>query len=236
MIRKLSLLLLLGSMNIFGQMSDSSFFLQFDAAPRWIWRGVAYSESPVLQPSFGYTGSKFTAFVWSSYNINKNEYHELDFAAEYKPIEQVKIGFTDYFGIQDSMKNKQRFFNFENKTTSHTLDLYTSIQPFKHIPLNFYWSTWFYGCDRDSKSHKQFYSSYLETRYEKDFKSFRLHSFVGGTPYKSFYYHKAGIVNVGLGITKQYALTHKLSMPFKIEFILNPSTENVYVNAVIGLR
>jgi len=232
----LFILLSLISLECFSQPIDSVLFGQLDFAPRWIWRGVSYSEGPVLQPSFGYSDKKFTAYIWGSYQIIKGEYHEINFVFEYKPIKQLKIGFTDYFGINDSTKNNQRFFNFENKTTSHVFDLYANLTPFKNIPLSFLVSNWFFGADKDAVTKQQNYSTYLELRYDKQFNDIGLYSFVGASPYKSFYYKHAGIVNLGIGFSKTYKVVKNLSLPMKVEFILNPSSENVYVNAVIGIR
>lgn len=226
------------SLTGYGQSSDSisDLFIRIDLAPRWVWRGVSYSEGPVIQPSFGISGKKITAFIWGSYAINKNEYQEIDFVVEYSPVEQLKIGFTDYFGIPDQSKNDQHFYDLRQKTTMHVFDLYASVKPFKKVPLTFLWSTWFYGADKDTTTQKQFYSSYIELLYEKQFKTFGVQAFCGGTPYKSFYYHKEGVVNLGLAVTKNYSLGNTLTLPVKVEFILNPSTQNVYVNAVIGIR
>ena len=215
---------------------DSNLFVQLDVAPRWIWRGVAYSQGPVIQPSLGYAGKKITAIIWGSYSILNGEYHELDFTLEYKPVEQINIGFTDYFGINDSTKLNQRFFNLKNSSTSHVFDFYARVCPFKNLPLSFYISNWFYGADKDPKTRKQYFSTYMEARYEKQYHDIGLYTFVGATPYKSFYIRQAGIVNLGLGLTKTYQIGKKLTLPLKVEFILNPSSQNVYVNAVVGIR
>lgn len=220
----------------YSQQTNSKIFTQLDFSPRWIWRGVSYSEGPVIQPSFGYSDNKFSAFIWGSYQILKGEFHEVDFAFEYKPIEQLKIGFTDYFGINDSIKHNQQFFNYKNQTTSHVFDFFVSVMPFKNIPLSFLVSNWFYGADKNTISKKQNYSTYLELRYDKQYNDINLYSFVGATPHNSFYFDKAGIVNVGIGCNKTYQVLKNLTMPLKLEFILNPSNENIYLNAVIGIK
>jgi hypothetical protein len=226
---------LLGT-SAYTQSKDSSLFVQFDLASRWVWRGVSYSETPVIQSPLGYQGPRLNVLVWGSYALGKREYCEFDFIAEYNFSSQFRLGFTDYFGFMDTLNTSQEFSNLEGKTTRHVADLYTLIKPIRGIPISFMWSTWFWGGDRDRSTGKQNYSSYAELRYEKKLGSILVCPFLGGTPWKGFYAPEAALVNAGLGFSRVFALKSGITVPVKVEFILNPSKNNIFMNAMISLR
>lgn len=229
-------ILLLTPISIAAQDTDSSLFVQFDLASRWVWRGVSYSETPVLQSSLGYQDSRFTGLVWVSYPLGRREYAEFDFIAEYNFTKWFKLGFTDYFGFTDTLNTSQEFFNTNPRTTRHVADLYFVIKPVPSIPLSLMWSTWFWGGDRDRVTRESLYSSYCELRLEKKAGLVTVYPFVGATPWKGFYAGKAAFVNAGIGFSRTYYWKNGLNMPMKLEFVLNPAKENVFMNAVISLR
>ncbi len=224
------------SMNVLSQYSDTNIFVSFDYSTRWIWRGASYSDVPVLQPSLGYSGKKLNANIWSSYPVNNNGYAEVDFIIEYNITGQIKLGFTDYFAIPDNRKFNQKFFDFENKSTAHLYDVYTAVNPLKEIPLQLFCSWWFYGMDKDTVTLKQNHSIYLEAMYRKKIRDFTVHALCGATPQKSFYYHEAAVVNLGIGVSHLGKLNNHISIPFKAEFVLNPATENIFFYATVGIR
>jgi hypothetical protein len=120
----LTLFFLIIILNVKAQLNDSSFYVQVDLANRWIWRGVSCSEAPLLQPSFGYTNDRWNFLIWGSYPFERRSYSEIDFTAEYQLTKQIKLGITDFFGINESIGAKHDFFNFRRKTTMHMLDAY----------------------------------------------------------------------------------------------------------------
>lgn len=224
-------------MQLFALSVDSTFLVQVDLASRWVWRGVSYSESPVIQPSFNFNTEKLNLQVWGSYPIERRSYSEIDFVAEYQISPFIKLGFTDYFGINDSIGAKHDFFNFNRKSTNHLLDFYTVISPFSKIPLTFQYSIWLWGADRDAVSGKQNLSSYFETKYEKELANdVVVGFFVGGSPWKGFYSKKAAVVNIGLEVSRPLTFPKSFSIPCKVAFVLNPDLKNVYVNAIITLK
>jgi hypothetical protein len=56
------------------------------------------------------------------------------------------------------------------------------------------------------------------------------------TPCEGFYTSGPALVNVGLGLSKSLMLGGRVSIPAKIEFILNPETQKTYINAIITLK
>ncbi len=213
---------------------DSCFYVQFDLANRWIWRGASYSESPVIQPSFGYATNKLNLSIWGSYPFESKGYMEIDFTAEYQAFDFLNIGFTDYFAINDSAS--QGFFDFNRQTTMHLFDIYAVVNPFKKVPLSFMLSNWFYGADRNDETLEQNFSTYLEARYDKEFGQYVASAFSGMTFFNGFYASKAAVVNLGIGLSHDIGITEIFSLPTKVEFVLNPYTENVFINAIISIK
>ena len=222
-------------LNVSAEKADSCFYVQVDLANRWIWRGVSYSEAPVIQPSFGYATDKLTLTVWGSYPIERRAYSEIDFMAEYEVLPNLKLGLVDYFAINDSIGAKHGFFDLNRETTWHMLDIYCVYQPAKKIPLSFLYSLWFWGADRDAEG-KQNMSSYFEGKYEKRYGQVTTSVFAGMTLWKGFYASKAAVVNLGVGISKPITLGGLITIPAKIEFVLNPELQNTYINAIFSFK
>ncbi len=221
--------------NVSAKKADSCFYVQADLATRWIWRGVAYSETPVIQPSLGYLTDKINLSIWGSYPFERRAYSEIDFIVEYQLTSRFKLGLIDYFAINDSIGAKHKFFGFNRKTTRHMFDIYGVYKPIKTIPLSFLYSLWFWGADRNS-SGKQNMSSYFEGKYEKKYGITTASIFVGMTPCSGFYAPHAAVVNMGVGISKPITMGGSISIPSKIEFVLNPESQNVYINAIFTIK
>ena len=237
--RKFIILVLLTNLCLFyakAEKADSCFYVQLDLANRWIWRGVAYSEAPVIQPSLGYTNEEWTVSVWGSYPIESRAYSEIDFIIEYQVTSKLKLGFVDYFAINDSTGAKHGFFDMNRETTMHMFDVYCVYQPVQKIPLSFLYSFWFWGADRKAVTNEQNFSSYLEAKYEKEYEKITASTFAGMTFGEGFYASRAAVVNVGIGLSKPITFGNKISIPAKIEFVLNPEMQNDYINAIITLK
>lgn len=220
----------------FGQSLDSCFYLQVDLANRWVWRGVSYSEAPLLQPSLGFTNEKWNFLIWGSYPFERRAYSEIDFTVEYQLTKQIKLGVTDFFGINDSIGAKHDFFNFRRKTTMHMLDAYFVVAPLKKIPLSVITSLWFWGADRKAITLDQNFSSYMEVKYEKEFNLYKAGVFAGMTFGDGFYAHKAAVVNTGVSLSKNMSVGNAFSIPIRMEFVVNPELGNTYINAIVTLK
>jgi hypothetical protein len=232
------LLLLFVNLCVFkvsAQKGDSCFYVQADLATRWIWRGVAYSEAPVIQPSLGYTSGKLDLTIWGSYPIERCAYSEIDFMFAYRFTPRLSLGFVDYFAINDSIGAKHDFFNMKRETTWHMLDIYGIWQPLEKIPVSVLYSLWFWGADRDSEG-KQNMSSYVEAKYEKQVGHTTASLFAGMTLGEGFYASRAAVVNMGVGLSSPITLGGLASIPVKIEFVLNPYLQNAYVNAIFTIK
>jgi hypothetical protein len=60
---------------------------------------------------------------------------------------------------------------------------------------------------------------------------------VGGTPAKSAFYGtaKAGLINVGFTSSKTIKVSESLSIPFNVQYIMNPYVESAYLIFGISL-
>lgn len=215
---------------------DSCFYSQVDLANRWIWRGVSYSESPVIQPTIGWANGKLSVSVFGSYAFEPKSYSEVDFTIEYQLMKKLKFGLTDYFGITDSLGAKHDFLNLNRKTTMHMLDFYGVYYPSQRVPLSILYSFWFWGADRNQQTLRQNFSSYAEVKYEREYGQYKTSAFAGMTLGKGFYASHPAIVNLGVGLSKSLSICKSFSIPTKIELILNPEEQNVYVNAIISIK
>ena len=80
--------------------NGSGFDVGGELVSRYLWRGIAFSNAPAIQPSLSYTFQKndFALEIgsWGSYAFNADAGNEADlyFNASYGP---VSIGLTDYF-------------------------------------------------------------------------------------------------------------------------------------------
>lgn len=232
---RLLLFLNLFVFKVSAEKADSCFYVQADLANRWIWRGAAYSEAPVIQPSLGYTSGNINLTIWGSYPIERRAYSEIDFMFEYRVSSGFSVGFVDYFAINDSVGAKHDFFNMKRETTCHMLDIYGICQPVEKIPVSFLCSLWFWGADRDSTG-KQYMSSYVEAKYEKHVGRATASLFAGMTFGEGFYASRPAVVNIGVGVSKPLTLGKLASIPAKMEFVLNPYTQNAYFNAIFTIR
>lgn len=230
------LIVLLFSSVALAEKADSCLYVQVDLANRWIWRATPYSDSPVIQLSIGYANRKMSASIWGSCAFESKAYSEIDFTFEYQLTKKFRLCLIDYFTTSDVSGSEHKFFNFNEGKSSHMLDLYAYHKPFKRTPVTLLYSIWIWGPDRDKITQKQNYSTYFEAKYTKTYKNFEAYTFAGMTPWKSFYASKAAVVNMGVGLNKAITLGERLKIPAKIEFALNPYTQNAYINAIISLK
>lgn len=215
--------------------SDSAFIYKIDFANRWIWRGMNYSETPVIQPTFAYKLKKLKFTVWGSYGFGREKYEEIDFIVDYDLFKGFNIGLIDYFGFLDTINYSQHFLNLSPRTTGHLLDGQITYSLPGKIPLSFLWSTWFWGKDKNETQEENNYSSYFEISYNKSLHSFRYGLLTGLTPWKGYYNNGFGIINVGAKIGTDFQITDKMKIPTEMSIYLNPQTQNLYMAVMITL-
>ncbi len=60
-------------------------------------------------------------------------------------------------------------------------------------------------------------------------------AFIGATPSEGMYSDDFNVVNLGVTVSKELAITDKFSLPINGSFIVNPYTENVFFTFGISL-
>ncbi len=146
-------------------LSKSAFSVGGDLVSRYIWRGADYGNSPAIQPAVAFSVAGFKIGSWGSYGlgqyskeindttiVNMGHYAEFDLYVSY-----TWKGFTvmayDYFfpnGLNPNTGNK--FYNFNNATTGHTLEACLSWAGPEKFPLQLFAGTFVYGADKGKDS------------------------------------------------------------------------------------
>ena len=161
-----------------------------DIASRYIWRGLASGESPVVQPSIEYSKFGLNIGAWASYSISSVESMnvENDFYLS-TSIGGLDITFTDYyFPISGEL------FTMD----THTFEIMLNYSYLVDLTL----ATNIYN---DSQ-----YSTYMQIAKEID----GLTLFVGGVASKSEYYgnKEPAIIELGAKASKgQFSVSYVLN-------------------------
>lgn len=191
-----------------------------------LWRGNVNGNSISIQPYIEFQKNNFGIGTWAAYAIN-GSYSELDIYITYQ-IDNIKFSLFDYF-IPISNNKQNPFFDFNQKTTKHAFDFILEYEP-KTLPIKLLASNLFYGDDKHPLSGKNFYSTYLELSYRKRILNKETELVTAITPYKSYYANKLNIVMAGIKINDKIKINSEKLIPVKFFLMLNPITQNLYLN------
>ncbi len=191
---------------------------------RYVWRGSDYFNSPCIQPDLQFFLYKEYVGIgtWGSFSTTNQPIQETDLYA-FAQYKGFLLYVYDYF--YPNLSTNNRYFDYRQQTTGHTLSCDVSYTISEKYPLRLLASYNFWGNDKQN-------SSYFELSYE--FKKEQIKCFCGGTIGNGWYANKAGICNIGISATKNLTITETFIIPFKVECILNPISENIYIVAGIS--
>ena len=221
-----------------------------DLVSRYIWRGADYGNSPAIQPAVAFSVAGFKAGFWGSYGLgqysmqvndttiaNMGHYAEFDMYFSY-----TLKGFTlmayDYFLPNPLNPNQgNRYFDFKNKTTGHTLEICLSWAGPEKFPLQLYAGTLVYGADKGKDSTGMYgtgndnnFSTYFEAAWQFDVKGLEVKPFIGGIPFGSSWYGPSGgIINAGVTVTKSIQISKEYSLPVFGSVVTNPQAQSVFL-------
>lgn len=201
--------------------SKSSLDIGADLASRYVWRGLEFSDSPVIQPYVEYTLGNLTLGIWASYETGGQVVgQELDLYAGYS-FGAVSIGFTDYSFPIDGLSD--RYFQFKN----HVGELMVSFDGVKKLPLTLMLAMNVYNDNANS----------IYTKIEYPFKigDVELRTFIGGgnkiyTVNKGF-----AITNFGFSASRDVKITSLFSLGISASAIFNPNTKDAYLVFLMSL-
>lgn len=231
-------ILFFSSISIFSQENSSVFNISADVVNRFIFRGMNVGGSSAhIQPLVYYTKSNIEIGAFGSYGLS-NQYEEVDLYAKYY-IKDFYLTYTDYYipvlpdGSAMSINNK--FFNFNNKTTSHNGEITFGYKRTKSFPISLNINMFIFGNDKNygydaglDTTSGNYYSTYIELGYTIKISDKKVDLFAGLTPEQGLYGDKFGFVNVGLKGYKDIQISDKLTIPAYVVLTTNPQKESIF--------
>ncbi len=212
-----------------------------DLVSRYIWRGTDFGDSPSIQPALSVSAGHFEFGGWGAVSTT-HSYKEFDLYAK-ASFSDFFVVLTDYYiptlnGLPASPDN--RYFVYGDTSTCHTLEASLGYKSSGKYPFWLQANLFFYGNDKhwgydaakDSAS-ESYYSSYIEAGYSFSYRNTGADVFAGFTPVAGAYGNKAGIVNIGLTVSKNLQITESFDLPLKTSLIFNPQTSSVWF--VVGI-
>lgn len=185
-----------------------------DLYSSYVWRGVQFG-GPSIQPTVEFSKGGFAVGAWGSADFAG--YMEMDLYMSYGFDFGLSVGLTDYYypGLE--------YFDFSEETGAHGLEvnLGYEVGGFS-LAAN-------YMLNKAGGAATAGSDKYFELGYA--FKSVNVFAGAGDgwhTPDGEF-----GIVNLGIGTSKEIKLTDSFSLPLSGSVILNPTTEQFFI--VVGI-
>ena len=218
---------------------DGKLSLTVDAASGFVWRGLSNNSTPVIQPAITFTQGKFSIGTWASTPFVPGDYQEIDIFASYQITPALSIAISDYYDCGWNWDN-DRYFNYKKEETMHSFDLQLIYNGDENFPLKATLSTIIGGSDLKTKDgkRKQNFSTYFELGYASTTRSgLDWEIFAGAVPMESEFYDidGAAVVNIGLGVSKNFEITPTYSLPLSLKFSVNPAHRAAFLVASIAL-
>lgn len=211
----------------FSAISHAQFKLGADIYSHYVWRGAALHSAEAFQPALTYAAGSLSVGAWGSYSAGGAGYAENDLWGSYA-VGPVTVYLTDYY-IPTFLPATATFFDYNTAkgAGSHTVEVglgYTGAESFP-ISIAGYYN--FIGGALDPDN-----SSYIQASYPFAIESTTLTASIGFTPAKSTAWYVttgAGVVSVGLAVSKTIKFTDDFSLPFNVQYIMNPYAEKAYL-------
>ncbi len=212
-----------------------------DLFSRYVWRGTDFGDSPSIQPFVSFSFGNFEIGSWSAVSTT-NCFKEFDLYA--------KASFSDFYAIVTDYYIPQldgmplspdgRYFVYGDTSTSHTFEASLGYKSPGKYPFWIQANMFFYGNDKrwgyntqKDAEQETYYSSYIEAGYTFGLYKYSADLFAGFTPAAGAYGSKAGLVNLGLTVSREIEITEKFSLPLKTSLIFNPQTSSAWF--VVGI-
>lgn len=194
--------------------------LSAEVMSRYVWRGADFGSSPSIQPDINVALGNFEIGAWAAFStIGHPDGTEIDWYAAYhfdlNDAGSISLMLTDYTFPEDT-----GFFNSD----AHFLEAGIEYGGTETFPVSMFAGI-FLTNDDDT-------SVYLELGYDTG--PFDL--FLGMTPAESALYGTtgAGVINAGLGTTKELSITDQFSVDLTGSVMANPYNESMFFVFGIG--
>jgi len=201
--------------------SKKSLDIGVDFANRYVWRGLEFSDSPVIQPYVEFVSGNFTLGAWASYETGGQVVgQEFDFYVDYS-FGVVSIGFTDYAFPVDGVSDG--YFQIKN----HIGEVLITFNGLEKFPLTAIFGVNVYNDDVNS--------IYTELGYPFAIGETKLNAFIGGgnEMYSTNSAYK--ITNFGISASKDIKITTSFSLEVTASTVFNPDTEDAYLVFVLSI-
>lgn len=195
------------------------FNLGADIMSRYVWRGTDFGNSPSIQPSIAFSTAGFEIGTWGAFPVSQESFpveeHDLylSYAFATAGSGTFSLGVTDYYFPSGGVK----FFNFDGDGLgAHWIEPFLGYSGPESFPISLYGGIFLHN-DPDN-------SVYLEASYPFALDGTVATFSIGGTPQESVFYgtSKAGVLNLGLSVSRSVNLTDEFSLPLVASYILNP--------------
>lgn len=198
-----------------------------DIVSRYIWRGINLSESPAIQPTLALSYKGFSLGTWGSFTVSREMLQEVDLFMTYES-DFFSVTINDYYNPLDTLGYEGNYFDFSGSTTPHLLEGMITVNGPEIFPLSLTAATMFWGNDKDDNG-KSLYSTYFELSYPFTVNDTETSFYLGLTPANGYYAEKFGLVNVGVSASREMKVNENFSIPLSASFMINPSSEKVYL-------
>ncbi len=195
--------------------TTSPFTVGADVVSNYVWRGSKLSPNPSFQPTVKFAKGGFTAGVWGSFDFASG-YAEADPYISYSTAFGLTLGLSDYYLCNLEL------FNVSDTLGSHGLEInggYT-IKGFS-LSAN-------YIVNEAPGVGTKGGDTYLQLGYA--YKNFNV--FIGGGNGWYTSNNDFKVCNIGIGATKEIAVTDKFKIPVFGQVIVNPDKEQLFL--VVG--
>lgn len=191
-----------------------------------VWRGIATSTTPTLEPSVTFTKNNYTTGIWAAQSIGGN-YSEIDIYFNYE-FRNFSFAVYDYY-CPTSFIGEDEFTDFNEFTTKHTLELDIAYHGSPELPFHLLVATMVYGDDKNPETLDNYYSTYFEIGYNTHIKQSNVQLFMGFNVFSGYYGEKVGIVNAGLTTINHLKIANNRIVPFQASIITNPMNKHLYL-------
>ncbi len=201
--------------------SKTSFDIGVDFASRFIWRGLEYSDSPVVQPYVELTLGNFTLGIWASYETGGQVVgQEFDFYASYS-FGLVSLGFVDCTYPVDGASDG--YFMMKN----HFGEAALSFDGVESFPLTAFMGIFVYNDDENS--------IYTKIGYPFKIRGTAMSAFLGAGNGLYSMDSDYKLTNFGISASNDLKITDAFSLGVSASAIFNPDTDDAYLVFVLSL-
>jgi len=215
----LLIILCLTNLSVYAQDNQSLVDIGADVMSRYVWRGLDYGASPSIQPYIELAAGDFAIGAWGAYTTNSPGVQEMDLYASYTIKDIFSVGLTDYFFPNEV--SSYDYFNY-SADYQHVIEGVVSFNGTDNLPLSIMAGVNLVN-DPDN-------SLYVEMGYSLSV----LNIFLGAG--NGLYTIEApgdddvfGIVNLGIGISKDIPVNDNYSIPISASLITNPQAKGIHL-------